>query len=863
MQSQPVGSLMQAGETLGPYKLVSVIGSGGMGEVWKARDTRLDRFVAIKVSRETFHDRFLGEARTIAKLDHPHICRLYDIGPNYLVMELLNGKPLAGPLPLAEALRYAIEICDALFEAHRRGIVHRDLKPANILVTKNGIVLLDFGLAKTDDLLTVEDGDVTIVEKTVPGQIVGTLHYMSPEQLQGKPGDARSDIFSFGLVLYEMVTGKRAIEGDNPASVISQIMLGTLPQLDASSLDVPEALSGVVERCLERNPDDRWQSARDIRWVLEDAKNSPAKPLQSISFPTAPSRRMPKAAALALPVLAALAAGGAWWWLKGQTAAIPEWRVRPFTAYMGLESMPKLSPDGKLVAFAWNGDAGDNFDIYVKPIGDEAPPLRISSDPAEDSAPAWSPDGDRLAFLRRSGDKVSLVTASAHGGGERILLTLPTSKVIDPTTTLDWSPNGRYLALAAGPILRVDVETRETKDLTLGLPPSQYDSMPVFAPDGSAVAFARGAYAGARKLFLQKLTNDGTPTGEAEPLSDVAQGLLGIAWWPERDSLITSVGSPEGNTEAMRIPLSGKTAHVMPLDGTAFSYPTFNPVRRRLVYQRRWLDLNIFRGSLRTPEAPYQTVAGSTYLDLSHDVSPDGEHIVFVSSQSGNMGVWRAGRNGANQILLASVPGESLGSPRWTPDGKSIICDGGRAGTSSLYTFSSEGGVPVKMSGEGSMVRPSVSPDGKWVYYTNSSTGRREVYKMPFGGGQQSQLTLEGGTDAISNSDGTIVYFYREGEIRRIAASGGPETTVVTGVPRGKWTLAGDKLYAIRARDGQSVVMEITLDGRSEKPVYQIPLKLLDGWSVNAISVSAKTGDIFLQHQNRLESDLMIVDNFR
>jgi hypothetical protein len=218
--------------------------------------------------------------------------------------------------------------------------------------------------------------------------------------------------------------------------------------------------------------------------------------------------------------------------------------------------------------------------------------------------------------------------------------------------------------------------------------------------------------------------------------------------------------------------------------------------------------------------------------------------------------------HGADQILLASLPNEPLGSPRWTPDGKSIIFDGGRIRTSSLYTVSAEGGIPTKVPGNGQFVRPAVSPDGKWVYYTNSSTGRRELYKMPIGGGTQTQLTHEGGTDAISSVDGTTVFYYRDGEVRRIAAAGGPET-VTKGVKRGKWTLSGDKVYAIRARDGRAVVVEMAADGQNEKVVYEVPFPLEDVWNVSAISVSSRTGDIFLQQQSRLESDLMIVENFR
>jgi TolB protein len=227
------------------------------------------------------------------------------------------------------------------------------------------------------------------------------------------------------------------------------------------------------------------------------------------------------------------------------------------------------------------------------------------------------------------------------------------------------------------------------------------------------------------------------------------------------------------------------------------------------------------------------------------------------------MAIWRADRNGAEQILLASLPNEPLGSPRWTPDGKSIIFDGGRIGTSALYTVSAEGGIPIKMPGNGQFVRPAVSPDGKWVYYTNSSTGRRELYKMPFGGGTQVQLTQEGGTDAMSSVDGATVFYYRDGEVRRIAATGGPESTITKGVKRGQWTLSGNKVYVVRPRDDRSVVVEMGADGLNERVVYTAPFRLEDTWTVSAIGVSSRTGDIFLQQQARLESDLMIVENFR
>src|ERR1700682_746443 len=265
---------LSAGDKLGPYEILPPIGAGGMGDVYKARDTRLDRIVAIKVSKTEFSERFEREARAVAALNHPHICQLYDVGPNYLVMEYIEGTPLKGPLPLDQALKCAVQICDALDAAHKKNITHRDLKPANILVTKAGIKLLDFGLAK---LGSAEIGqaakppdDATLtMALTGKNEIVGTLYYMSPEQLQaqatGQEIDSRSDIFSFGLVLYEMITGKRAFEGSSPASVIAAIMERPAPSVAEIA---PVALDRLLQRCLTKDPNDRWQTARDLKAEL-------------------------------------------------------------------------------------------------------------------------------------------------------------------------------------------------------------------------------------------------------------------------------------------------------------------------------------------------------------------------------------------------------------------------------------------------------------------------------------------------------------------------------------------------------------------------------------------------------------------
>src|SRR5580700_3503878 len=280
---------LTSGTRLGPYEIAAPLGAGGMGEVYMARDTRLDRVVAVKVCKEEFSERFEREAHAVAALNHSSICTLHDVGPNYLVMEYIEGKPLKGPLPLAQAMKYAIQICSALDAAHKKGITHRDLKPANILVTKNGVKLLDFGLAKVAQARPASEATLTMA-LTGKNEIVGTLYYMSPEQLQaqatGQEVDARSDIFSFGLVLYEMLTGKRVFDGASPASVIAAIMERPAPSVAEIA---PPALDRVLKRCLEKDPENRWQSIRDLKTELEWVAQGSADP--SKTPPTAPRRQ--------------------------------------------------------------------------------------------------------------------------------------------------------------------------------------------------------------------------------------------------------------------------------------------------------------------------------------------------------------------------------------------------------------------------------------------------------------------------------------------------------------------------------------------------------------------------------------------
>jgi serine/threonine protein kinase len=373
---------------------MTAIGTGGMGEVYKARDRRLDRIVAIKVLQERFSERFEREARAVAALNHPHICTLYDVGTDYLVMEYIEGAPVKGPLPLDRALKYAVQICDALDAAHQKGITHRDLKPDNILVTKAGVKLLDFGLAKQS-----RDREAAVLDATMTrpltgeGRIVGTLHYMSPEQLQGQEADSRSDIFSFGVVLYEMLTGKQAFAGTSSASVIAAILEREAPSVSGVA---PAALDHVLLRCLAKDRENRWQTARDLKAELEwIARND-----------SAAARTVPRRAFL--PWIGGAAVAGAS--LAGLVTRA--WRrtsvpapTRPIRFRLAppegtrlerviIRESLALSPVGGRVAMIATGERGPM--VWVQRLDSLTPsPLQGTEGAA---IVFWSPDGQTIGF---------------------------------------------------------------------------------------------------------------------------------------------------------------------------------------------------------------------------------------------------------------------------------------------------------------------------------------------------------------------------------------------------------------------------------------------------------------------------------
>jgi eukaryotic-like serine/threonine-protein kinase len=402
-----------SGERLGPYEIVSSLGAGGMGEVYRARDTRLDRTVAIKVLPDHFADRaelrerFEREARTIASLNHPHICTLFDVGRekgrDFLVMEYLEGETLAerlkkGPLPLEQVLRYSIEIADALDKAHRKGITHRDLKPGNIMLTKSGAKLLDFGLAKLREAAAPSSplSQLPTINEpiTAQGAILGTLQYMAPEQLEGKEADARTDIFAFGVLVHEMATGKKAFEGKTQASVIGAILRDEPPPISSLQPMTPPALDRVVRACLAKDPDERWQTAldltRELKWVAGGVERGGGT--VTVAPAVAARTTRPWLALGALVLIVALAA--AMWW-RASRPSEPTMYFRGPTSFSPRDMA--VAPNGHTIAATGYKESARKNVIWLYEVGSQdARPL---ADTEGASFPFWSADGKSLGFF--------------------------------------------------------------------------------------------------------------------------------------------------------------------------------------------------------------------------------------------------------------------------------------------------------------------------------------------------------------------------------------------------------------------------------------------------------------------------------
>jgi serine/threonine protein kinase len=771
----------EAARNFGPYQVIAPIGEGGMGQVLKARDTRLDRIVALKISHAQFSEGFAREARATAALNHPHIATLYDVGPDYLVMEFVEGETLRGPLPLARALLYAGQILEALEAAHRKGIVHRDLKPANVMVSKSGVKLLDFGLAQVKAPPTLGDQTATMALST-EGTIAGTLQYMPPEQLQGKKTDARSDIFAFGLTFYEMLTGRRAFDGDNAASVITAIMTGEPPALPHQHLSAPPALDRVLRMCIAKDPDDRWQSASDVRRALQLVDLTP----QSAEAAPAPKRF--RWGWLAAAVLVGAVIGGAAMLRQSAPKPSEPWTFRPLT-YSGQAFVPSLSPDGKQVAFIWRDEKSQTQDLYLQLVNGGSP-LRLKDAQAV-GKPAWSPDGSRLAFIRRDG---GIYVMPALGGvPQRVTLSKAAT-----AGNLAWSPGGAFFVFtgAGQGLFAVSPDGGEVHPLTK--PPAGADLSPALSPDGGTLAFVRRTSTFNSGVFLMPLNRDGTSAGAPKQITSGVWDIGALDWTASGREILFAGSAGSGNSSLWRIANDGGTPTRFPAPTMVSAQPSVARQSGRMIYVTRQIETKIFKLPLgvRAGEPSPLIETDGDQRDLG--VAPNGERIAFVSNRTGSKEIWVANSDGWDQTQLTFFNGPSVGSPRWSPDGKQIAFDGYAGGSSDIYVMPADGGKPSRVTSDAANeIRPSWSHDGQWIYFGWDKGGESQIWKIRPSGGHPVQITRKGGYFGFETADGQWLYVVKGSTILCMRPDGSEETPLRDGIAADHWIVGGSHVFVL------------------------------------------------------------------
>jgi len=876
MLGEPTPVLAE-GVMLGRYCIGDELGRGGMGTVYRAQDTQLLRPVALKVLAAEYRSdperrqRLLREARAASALVHPNIAAVYEVGSesgiDFIAMELAEGRALdtaipPGGLPLEEALEYAIQIADGLAKAHASGVIHRDLKPRNIVVggTKGpGLVkLVDFGLAK--QVKVSEEGRASL---TLEGEILGTPAYMSPEQAQGKILDARSDIFSFGAVLYEMLAGRKAFCGDSAIAILSAVLKEEPP----APPGIPAELQALLTRCLRKDPARRMQHMDDVRLILEDLRMDAIVP----ALPAQEKPRLRRIPAVALAILAVGAILISIWALRRASPDRGQMRLLPLTSYPGVQTAPTFSPDGRQVAFAWNGEKQDNFDIYVALVGSGAPPLRLTADPADDVSPAWSPDGRQIAFLRFQKEGVGIHLISPLGNQERKLGDLrPASTEPDQNVaTMSWSPDGQWLAApdedSAGErgIFAIPTGAGERHRITHNR--QDFDYSPAFSPDGRFLAYASCRDTYSCNVFVQELGDGCVPAGQPRQVTHQGPYIGGIAWTQDGNALVYEASGDAGiNPFLWRVSaFAAGVPERMELSGQPARLPSIARVGNRLAYSRGGQDMDIWKYE---PRDGAKSFISSTLYEYNPAYSPDGSRIAFSSNRSGRMEIWVCNRDGSNPVQLTDGPGRHQGGPQWSPDGQWIAYSSqSEDGNWGIDVMDSAGGAPRRVTpADISASTVSWSRDGAWLYFADNRSGRLEVWRIPAAGGKPMRITDQGGFIAFESRDGKTLYYNKTRSsgstpVYARPLPSGPERVVIGSAVNGAFAVAAEGIFYFARGRERSYAMEV-LDPAAGRVRTITEVQAMPRWRM-AVAPGAAT--ILFGAAKPASAVLMLIENFR
>jgi Tol biopolymer transport system component len=858
---------------LGPYEILTPLGAGGMGEVYRARDTRLERIVAVKIlpahlsSDPVRKQRFEREAKTVSSLNHPHICVLYDVGQqdgiDYLVMECVEGETLAkrlekGALPLEQVLRYGMQIADALDKAHRGSVVHRDLKPGNIMLTPTSAKLLDFGLAKETTPLS---GAATLTAATLnspvteQGSIVGTFQYMSPEQIEGRELDGRSDIFSLGAVLYEMLTGKRAFEGKSQLSVASAILEKEPVPISSAKPMTPASLDHVIGKCLAKAADERWQSAGDLaselKWIAKDGSRGGET---AGALEHSASWGWQRAGWLASALLLAVLVAGAVWWARS--------RQEPSAMYFNspvrfAATDVALSRDGKMIATVAYEERANKYMIWTQPVGGQSATVVAGTENA--THPFWSPDGRTLGFF--ADGKLKRVDVFS-GRSAQILCDAPNGRggTWNRDGVILYSPDG------FGGLYRVSAAGGAATEVTKVESSEFSHRWPVFLPDGRHFLYLGANFSG---HFEKNLIYVGSlDSSERRPVvnasSNMAYADPGYLFYVRDNTLVAQrfdVGRFELKGEPRTVSDDVQYTQLIDLalfdaaGKTVVAQTGKGPAKSQLT----WVDRSGHAGETFAPANPL----------ANPNLSPDGKRVAFDEiDRDGHVNVWIGDLSkGSTMRFTFSQAADQL--PIWSPDGKWVGYGSNRENHFILYQKNSDGSgtehqvadlgseqqgfwdwsrdgkyLLVMKNAElwsltsqewkskpllrvkGTIRNAQFSPDGKWIAYTSNETGSWEVYISPFPDTSSKwQVSREGGKEPRWRRDGKeLFYLSKEGKMMvvevktSVAFEAGPAIALFQTYARQSTGVMDAFSYDVNA-DGQKFLINTRVNEPSVPPL--------------------------------------------
>jgi serine/threonine protein kinase len=868
------------------FILLEMLGRGGMGAVWSARDTQLDRSVALKFLRaetasEVDSAHIAHEAKAASALNHPNIVTIHEVvrseGCSAIVMELVQGSSLAKlrgtSLPIDGVLSIAAQIAKALAAAHANGIIHGDIKPENIILREDGYVkVLDFGLARRVAMDTVAVSD---------GPLFGTLRYMSPEQARGESLTPASDVFSFGLVLFELAAARRAFADESPLDALRATLTQNPPAPASLNPRVPAALNSLILAMLAKDPAMRPSSADLATQLDENLLSRGVRPAAETTHPQARPGHRFWLATLAVSLLALAAAV---WFVFGRRdlTELAELKIQPLTSQAGWEQYPALSPDGQSVAFTWTDKLDGQKQIYVKRLS-ENDPIKLTSDD-DSKGPlgdlVWSPDGTRIAFKRankyfqKSG---GLYSIPRTGGEEKKLVDVANPNI---SSTIDWSPDGTELAfsddLPGSHRLAIYLfNLRTGKKARLTSPPAEDwgDWDPEFSPDDRTVVFKRVVGFWADHLYAVPVTG-----GSPRSLTTEGGGIWGHAWMRDGKSLIVSCQRGGTIFDIWRFPLTSKARPERITEGGIDAImPATGRKTNRVAWVNQFWDLNIYRVSTTGVGKPVKLIA-STLRDQDPTYSPDGR-IAFVSDRSGSREIWLAKGDGAGQVRVTNFNGPPVGHLQWNPDGQKLAFDSQLHGHSGIFALECNSattrcGEPKRLTSERfSEAAPNWSADGEYLYFASERMGQWNIWKQPALGGPAMQVTRDGGYVSRESPDGKWLYFSNpdtEAIFRLpLSKSGFPiwsAKELVVGPPHHMqpegWTLTRDEVIFIdRTTEGHSPAIR-AYNPKTQKTRLILPLNELSlDRSDTGLSVSPDSKWILYLQVDRSGSNVMVAEN--